>query len=339
MLLIFLILLSTTQFAFMIGMIFYILNLKGIKLIKIKRKEKISSVEDDASDIDMEELGKKLFIFMTPEELAERDRLAAEEKEKMKNKVEIVETQTKTIFEKMDDLEEEVYSLKANIENFDLAQLAAQGIDIEELTGLKSELIREQIEDIRVNRQLNLDRERRAIDYVGLDQKISHIVTPIVEIYFKERYYENKESYDLNTGIFKLPVINETVKFEDIQKLYTQFMDLVNKDFLINDLNLIYDLSKVDTKRFIINKYIIPVYVEKMEELINMYREGEIQREKDDAEKLEYQRKVAEEDRQKREFEESELFKVMQQIDSEYERLESTKRDRLRGVVNANQGA
>ena len=129
------------------------------------------------------------------------------------------------------------------------------------------------LEKDRLNMEILRDNERRMFDLDVFDKKIERVMNDVMDIHFKNVYFGNPTSYDLNTGIFKMPDITQASKRKDIEEIYARFMNVINKQFLINDLSMIYDMEQIETKVFLIERYIINEYTARIEKMIEDWQD------------------------------------------------------------------
>ena len=217
-------------------------------------------------------------------------------------------------------IDREISGLKLEIKKVDESLEVRIDRKVKELIQEKTYL--SSLEKELLNIQLIKDNERRMFDLDIFDKKISRIMNDVIGLYFKNAYFGNPSSYDLNTGIYRLPDITQATKKKDIEEIYARFMNVVNKNFLINDLSLIYDMEQVETKVFLIERYVINEYTARIEKMIEEWQDkqkemaDEMTSKRLDDERRKAIRK-AEEERKN-----SEIGKLESMIDEVYNNIE-----------------
>ena len=205
--------------------------------------------------------------------------------------VDTAHTKIDTLDKKLD---KEITEVKVDVQNTKLTLQERIEQEIEKSIRLRSYIAAEKRD--KLDMKIMEDNLRKSIDMYGLDQKMIKIVNDELDIYFKNTYLARKESYDISTGMFNMPNITEKTKADDIQNIYNDIMEILDKRYLKANFDYVYDLSKDETKVFLIEKYIIPPYAERLEKMIEDWQN--IQRAKEEEyrrREQEYQAKKAQE--------------------------------------------
>ena len=233
--------------------------------------------------------------------------------------VDTAHTKIDTLDKKLD---KEIIEVKTDVQNTKLTLQERIEMEIEKSIRLRSYIAAEKRD--KLDMKIMEDNLRKSIDLYGLDQKMIKIVNDELDIYFKNVYLGRKESYDISTGMFNMPTITEKTKSDDIQNIYNDILDIIDKRYLRSQFDYVYDLSKDETKVFLIEKYIIPPYAERLEKMIDDWQN--IQRAKEEESRMreqEYQLKKAKEVEEK-ERASSELGKFESKIDELYKNITKT---------------
>lgn len=234
-----------------------------------------------------------------------------------------VEKNVDTAHTKIDTLDKkfdkEITEVKVDVQNTKLTLQERIEMEIEKSIRLRTYIAAEKRD--KLDMKIMEDNLRKSIDMYGLDQKMIKIVNDELDVYFKNTYLARKEAYDISTGMFNMPTITEKTKSDDIQNIYNDIMDILDKRYLKAHFDYVYDLSKEETRVFLIEKYIIPPYADRLERMIDDWQN--IQRAKEEESLMreqEYQAKKAKEAEEK-ERASSELGKFESKIDELYKNI------------------
>ena len=222
-------------------------------------------------DLEIEELKNKVNLLV--EKLKENDILINDlpknnDVEKIEENINDIDTKVDKLDKKLDT---EINNLKNEIKRVDESLQDRIKRVVNETLNEKSYL--SALEKDRLNMEILRDSERRMFDLDVFDKKIERVMNDVMDIHFKNVYFGNPTSYDLNTGIFKMPDITQASKRKDIEEIYARFMNVINKQFLINDLSMIYDMEQIETKVFLIERYIINEYTARIEKMIEDWQD------------------------------------------------------------------
>ena len=171
-----------------------------------------------------------------------------------------VEDDVKKVDKKITSLESNVMTLNGTIEE----RIKST---IENSLQLRSYMTT--IEKNNLDMELLRSNMLKSIDLDVVDKKIGKIADDVTELFFRERYFGHSYAYDLNTGLFNMPNITEESKTKDIKDLYDKFIISVDSKYLYNELDSIYNMDKLESKVFLIEKYLIPRYSDKLERMID----------------------------------------------------------------------
>lgn len=258
-----------------------------------------------------------LDIMKKQEEIIEelKSKLVKDDIIPIENKVEEAHIKIDKVDKKIDKVEEKVR------EELDLTKASLEDrikYRIKEAIEIRAYLSTEERENIKLD--VLKDNERRMLDLDILDKKIARVVGDVMDIYFKNNYFAREHAYDSNTGLFNMPNITEETKAKDVENIYNNFWTIMNKNILMRDLSLIYDPTSLDTKVFLIERYIVTEYSARIEKMIedwqsiqeNIRKEGELRR-------LEEQRAkdLEEAERKKKESEKGQLENAIHKIINE----------------------
>lgn len=219
-------------------------------------------------------------------------------------------------------LDKEITEVKTDVQNTKVTLQERIEMEIEKSIRLRSYIAAEKRD--KLDMKIMEDNLRKSIDMHALDRKMQKIVSDELDIYFKNTYLARKESYDIATGMFNMPTITDKTKADDIQNIYNDILEIIDRKYLTSQFDYVYDLSKDETKVFLIEKYIIPPYAERLEKMIEDWQN--IQRAKEEESRLrekEYQVKKAKEAEEK-ERASSELGKFESKIDELYKNITKT---------------
>ena len=191
-----------------------------------------------------------------------------------------VEENVKVLDKKIDTVES---NLKIDISKLDLTIGAKIEQSIAESIQLRSYLTQE--EKAHLDMKLLEENRRINIDNGHIDLQMKRIVNDVIDIYFKNNYLARREAYDISTGMFNLPMITDQTKADDIKEIYEQVMILLDAEYVKANFDAVYDLSRPETKLFLIEKYIVPPYADKLEQMISDWQSIQRAMEEDGMEK------------------------------------------------------
>lgn len=223
--------------------------------------------------------------------------------------VEEVKENVKVLDKKIDTVEN---NLKVDISNLDLTISSRIERSIAESIQLRSYLT--STEKAEMDRQLIEDNARRLLDFPTLENRIKDVINSILTRYFDTNYIFN-DKYVKMDGSRTLPPITEETKTNDLKNIHQEFLKIINKKLIYRDLGMIYDMTQSETEMFLVEKYIIPAYAERLYDLVENWQAHQERSQMDRAEELEKKRKKAEENSARAAYEKSEVGILESAID------------------------
>lgn len=220
-------------------------------------------------------------------------------------------------------LDKEITEVKTDITQVKVSLSEKIEMEIEKSIRLKTFLTQQERD--KLDMKIMEDNLRRSVDFNRVDSQLHTIASDVMDIYFKDHYLGRKEAYDISTGLFNMPDITEKRKTDDIKNIYENIMDIVDKKYLTANLDFVYDLSRIETKAFLIEKYIVPAYTSRIETMIADWQDIQAALAEDSKEReKELQLKKAEENKRK-EKANSELGKFESSINEIYRNMQEAK--------------
>lgn len=223
-------------------------------------------------------------------------------------------------------IDKEITEVKTDITQVKLSLQEKIENEIEKSIRLKTFLTQQERD--KLDMKIMEDNLRRSIDFNRVDSQLHTIASDVMDIYFKDHYLGRKEAYDISTGLFNMPDITEKRKTDDIKNIYENIMDIVDKKYLTANLDFVYDLSRIETKAFLIEKYIVPAYTTRIESMIADWQNIQARLAEDSKEREKEQQLKLAEERQRKEKANSDLGKFEAQIGEIYRNLQEEKGDR-----------
>lgn len=223
--------------------------------------------------------------------------------------VEKVKEDVKVLDKKIDTVES---NLKVDISKLDLTIGAKIEQSIAESIQLRSYL--NTVEKAEMDRQLIEDNARRMLDFPALEARIKDVVNSILVRYFDTNYIFN-DAYVKMDGTRTLPPITEETKTNDLKNIHQEFLKIINKKLIYRDLGLIYDMTQDETEMFLVEKYIIPAYADKLYDLVENWQAHQERSQLDRADELNKKRKRAEENAAREAYKKSEVGILESAID------------------------
>lgn len=220
-----------------------------------------------------------------------------------------VEENVKVLDKKIDTVES---NLKIDISKLDLTIGAKIEQSIAESIQLRSYL--NTVEKDEMDRQLIEDNARRMLDFPALEARIKDVVNSILVRYFDTNYIFN-DAYVKMDGTRTLPPITEETKTNDLKNIHQEFLKIINKKLIYRDLGLIYDMTQDETEMFLVEKYIIPAYADKLYDLVENWQAHQERSQLDRADELNKKRKRAEENAAREAYKKSEVGILESAID------------------------
>lgn len=220
-----------------------------------------------------------------------------------------VEENVKVLDKKIDTVES---NLKVDISKLDLTIGAKIEQSIAESIQLRSYL--NTMEKAEMDRQLIEDNARRMLDFPALEARIKDVVNSILVRYFDTNYIFN-DAYVKMDGTRTLPPITEETKTNDLKNIHQEFLKIINKKLIYRDLGLIYDMTQDETEMFLVEKYIIPAYADKLYDLVENWQAHQERSQLDRADELNKKRKRAEENAAREAYKKSEVGILESAID------------------------
>lgn len=220
-----------------------------------------------------------------------------------------VEENVKVLDKKIDTVES---NLKIDISKLDLTIGAKIEQSITESIQLRSYL--NTVEKAEMDRQLIEDNARRMLDFPALEARIKDVVNSILVRYFDTNYIFN-DAYVKMDGTRTLPPITEETKTNDLKNIHQEFLKIINKKLIYRDLGLIYDMTQDETEMFLVEKYIIPAYADKLYDLVENWQAHQERSQLDRADELNKKRKRAEENAAREAYKKSEVGILESAID------------------------
>jgi len=220
-----------------------------------------------------------------------------------------VEENVKVLDKKIDTVES---NLKIDISKLDLTIGAKIEQSIAESIQLRSYL--NTVEKAEMDRQLIEDNARRMLDFPALENRIKDVVNSILVRYFDTNYIFN-DAYVKMDGTRTLPPITEETKTNDLKNIHQEFLKIINKKLIYRDLGLIYDMTQDETEMFLVEKYIIPAYADKLYDLVENWQAHQERSQLDRADELNKKRKRAEENAAREAYKKSEVGMLESAID------------------------
>ena len=212
-------------------------------------------------------------------------------------------------YKKIDPVES---NLKIDISKLDLTIGAKIEQSIAESIQLRSYL--NTVEKAEMDRQLIEDNARRMLDFPALEARIKDVVNSILVRYFDTNYIFN-DAYVKMDGTRTLPPITEETKTNDLKNIHQEFLKIINKKLIYRDLGLIYDMTQDETEMFLVEKYIIPAYADKLYDLVENWQAHQERSQLDRADELNKKRKRAEENAAREAYKKSEVGILESAID------------------------
>ena len=223
--------------------------------------------------------------------------------------VEKVKEDVKVLDKKIDTVES---NLKVDISKLDLTIGAKIEQSIAESIQLRSYL--NTVEKAEMDRQLIEDNARRLLDFPALEARIKDVIDSILKVYFDTNYIFN-DKYVKMDGTRTLPPITEETKTNDLKNIHQEFLKVINKKLIYRDLGMIYDMTQDETEMFLVEKYIIPAYAEKLYDLVENWQAHQERSQLDRADELDKKRKRAEENAAREAYKKSEVGILESAID------------------------
>lgn len=223
--------------------------------------------------------------------------------------VEKVKEDVKVLDKKIDTVES---NLKVDISKLDLTIGAKIEQSIAESIQLRSYL--NTVEKAEMDRQLIEDNARRLLDFPALEARIKDVIDSILKVYFDTNYIFN-DKYIKMDGTRTLPPITEETKTNDLKNIHQEFLKVINKKLIYRDLGMIYDMTQDETEMFLVEKYIIPAYAEKLYDLVENWQAHQERSQLDRADELNKKRKRAEENAAREAYKKSEVGILESAID------------------------
>jgi hypothetical protein len=223
--------------------------------------------------------------------------------------VEKVKEDVKVLDKKIDTVES---NLKVDISKLDLTIGAKIEQSIAESIQLRSYL--NTVEKAEMDRQLIEDNARRLLDFPALETRIKDVIDSILKVYFDTNYIFN-DKYVKMDGTRNLPPITEETKTNDLKNIHQEFLKVINKKLIYRDLGMIYDMTQDETEMFLVEKYIIPAYADKLYDLVENWQAHQERSQLDRADELEKKRKRAEENAAREAYKKSEVGILESAID------------------------
>lgn len=220
-----------------------------------------------------------------------------------------VEENVKVLDKKIDTVES---NLKIDISKLDLTIGSKIEQSIAESIQLRSYL--NTVEKAEMDRQLIEDNARRMLDFPALEARIKDVVNSILVRYFDTNYIFN-DAYVKMDGTRTLPPITEETKTNDLKNIHQEFLKVINKKLIYRDLGLIYDMTQDETEMFLVEKYIIPAYADKLYDLVENWQAHQERSQLDRADELNKKRKRAEENAAREAYKKSEVGILESAID------------------------
>lgn len=220
-----------------------------------------------------------------------------------------VEENVKVLDKKIDTVES---NLKIDISKLDLTIGAKIEQSIAESIQLRSYL--NTVEKVEMDKQLIEDNARRMLDFPALEARIKDVVNSILVRYFDTNYIFN-DAYVKMDGTRTLPPITEETKTNDLKNIHQEFLKIINKKLIYRDLGLIYDMTQDETEMFLVEKYIIPAYADKLYDLVENWQAHQERSQLDRADELNKKRKRAEENAAREAYKKSEVGILESAID------------------------
>lgn len=220
-------------------------------------------------------------------------------------------------------LDKEITEVKTDITQVKLSLSEKIELEIEKSIRIKAFLTQQERD--KLDMKIMEDNVRRSIDFNRVESQMNSIANDVMDIYFKDHYLGRKEAYDMSTGLFNMPEITDKTKTDDIKNIYENIMSIVDQKYLRSNLDFVYNLDRVETKAFLIEKYIVPEYTTRLESMIadwqniqTILAENSKEREK------ELQMKKAEE-KKRIEQANSDLGKFQSSIEDIYRKMQEEK--------------
>lgn len=163
-------------------------------------------------------------------------------------------------------LDKEITEVKTDITQVKLSLSEKIELEIEKSIRIKAFLTQQERD--KLDMKIMEDNVRRSIDFNRVDSQMKSIANDVMDIYFKDHYLGRKEAYDMSTGLFNMPEITDKTKTDDIKNIYENIMSIVDQKYLRSNLDFVYNLDRVETKAFLIEKYIVPEYTTRLESMI-----------------------------------------------------------------------
>lgn len=223
-------------------------------------------------------------------------------------------------------IDKEITEVKTDITQVKMTLQEKIENEIEKSIRLKTFLTQQERD--KLDMKIMEDNLRRSVDFNRVDSQLHTIASDVMDIYFKDHYLGRKEAYDISTGLFNMPDITEKRKTDDIKNIYENIMDIVDKKYLTANLDFVYDLSRIETKAFLIEKYIVPAYTTRIESMIADWQNIQARLAEDSKEREKEQQLKQAEERQRKEKANSDLGKFEAQIGEIYRNLQEEKGDR-----------
>nr|DAN62752.1 MAG TPA: Nuclear pore complex protein [Caudoviricetes sp.] len=223
--------------------------------------------------------------------------------------VEKVKEDVKVLDKKIDTVES---NLKVDISKLDLTIGAKIEQSIAESIQLRSYL--NTVEKAEMDRQLIEDNARRLLDFPALEARIKDVIDSILKVYFDTNYIFN-DKYVKMDGTRTLPPITEETKTNDLKNIHQEFLKVINKKLIYRDLGMIYDMTQDETEMFLVEKYIIPAYADKLYDLVENWQAHQERSQLDRADELDKKRKRAEENAAREAYKKSEVGILESAID------------------------
>lgn len=285
--------------------IYFIWTFRNFKMENKDSRVDVILNNEEKYDERIKDLEKKI-----EQKLATKDvRPIAKSVKNAHNKIEVLD-------KKVDDNKIEA---KQDVTKLEMTLPERIKYEIEQSIQLRSYLTQE--EKAHLDMKILEENRRINIDNGHIDLQMKRIVNDVIDIYFKNNYLARREAYDISTGMFNLPMITDQTKADDIKEIYEQVMILLDAEYVKANFDAVYDLSRPETKLFLIEKYIVPPYADKLEQMITDWQSIQRAMEEDGMEKeKELQIKKAQELKEK-ERAESNLGQFESSVNSIYDIL------------------
>lgn len=218
-------------------------------------------------------------------------------------------------------VDKEIAVVKTDISRVNISIEDRIKSEIEKSIQLKMYMTNE--EKMRLDMKLLEDQARRTADLDVFDKKLQRISHNVIDMYFNDNYLNNK-SFDINTGKYKMPIITEETKKNDIIQIYENFMMMINKKFLIYDLSLLFEVNTLEFRTYIIEHYLIPYYTERLEKIKMEYSEEQLALEAEHQKTMEREKAKRIRESEEKSRRESEIGQLEDKINTIFNEMSTT---------------